>query len=112
MTKYNSKKTTVDGIRFDSKLEAERYCELKLLAKSGEIYGLTLQPTFELIPSFKKGGKTYRRTVYKADFSYFDARTNKQVIEDVKGFKTAVYKIKKHLFEYLFPDLIITEVTK
>lgn len=112
MTKYHSKKVVVDGIRFDSKLEASRYCELKLLAKSGEIYGLTLQPEFELIPTFKKNGKTYRKTVYKSDFSYYDAHTNKQIIEDAKGFKTPVYALKKKLFEYVYQNLEIKEVTK
>ena len=112
MTKYHNRKTTVDGITFDSKAEAERYQELVLLQKSGVISNLKLQPTFELIPTFKKNGKTYRKTVYKADFSYFDNYTELTLVEDVKGVKTPVYKIKKKLFEYLYKDYTILEITK
>lgn len=112
MTKYRNKKVTVDGIVFDSKLEAKRYQELKLLERSGEISDLTLQPEFELIPKFRKNGKTYRKTVYKADFSYFDKRYGKLIVEDTKGFITPVYALKKKLFEYRYKDIEITEVKK
>jgi hypothetical protein len=107
--KYHSKKTIVDGIKFDSKKEATRYQELKLLEKAGKIKELKLQPEYELIPKFKKNNKTYRKTIYKADFSYFDIEANKYIIEDVKGFKTDVYKLKKKLFEYKY-DYEIKEV--
>ena len=56
-SKYKNKKITIDGITFDSQLEANRYCELKLLFKAGEISQLRLQPEFELIPAFRKNGK-------------------------------------------------------
>jgi hypothetical protein len=59
---------------------------------------------------FKKNGKTYRKIVYKADFEYFDIQQGKVIIEDVKGVKTEVYKLKKKLFEYKYPELSITEV--
>lgn len=68
--KYHNKKTVADGIKFDSKLEAERYAQLKILERAGVIRDLELQPEYELIPSFKKDGKTWRKTVYKADFRY------------------------------------------
>ena len=108
--KYHSKKTVIDGINFDSKKEAMRYQELKLLERAGKIRDLKLQPEYELIPKFKKNNKTYRKTIYKADFSYFDIEGNKYIIEDVKGFKTDVYKLKKKLFEYTYTDLEINEV--
>ena len=111
ISKYHSSKTRVDGITFDSKAEATRYCELKIMQKAGYISGLTLQPEFELIPTYKKNGKTVRKTVYKADFRYYDQFTGKTVIEDVKGVKTPVYKLKKKLFEYLFPEYEIKEIT-
>ena len=76
MNKYFNKKTVVDGIQFDSKLEANRYCELKLLEKSGEIKDLKLQPKFLLQESFKKNGKTYRKVEYIADFTYSRCRQN------------------------------------
>ena len=110
--KYKSKKTIVDDIQFDSRLEAKRYTELKLLQKSGKIKELQLQPSFELIPSFKKNGKTFRKSTYKADFQYIDTETGKTIVEDVKGFKTELYKLKKKLFEYKFEHLTIKEIKK
>ena len=55
--KYRSKRTVVDGITFDSKKEANRYCELKLLEKSGEIKNLELQKKYILIPAQRIDGK-------------------------------------------------------
>lgn len=112
MSKYHATKTEVDGITFDSRLEATRYCELKLLFKAGEISQLRLQPEFELIPAFRKNGKSFRKTTYKADFMYLDNRSGKYIVEDTKGFKTEIYKLKRKLFEHQYPDLTITEVTK
>ena len=109
-SKYHSKKVRVDGIEFDSKKEAKRYSELKLLERVGEIKELELQKVFELQPSFKKNGKTYRKTTYKADFYYFNNRTGKYIVEDVKGFKTEVYKLKKKMFEYKYNDLELREL--
>ena len=110
--KYKNKKTTIDGLIFASKLEAKRYTELKLLEKQGIITNLKLQPSYDIIPSFKKNNKTYRKSTYKADFSYYDNETNKEVVEDTKGFKTPVYMLKKKLFEYQYPNLTITEVRR
>lgn len=108
--KYYNKKTEVDGITFDSKLEAQRYRELKVLEKAGYIKDLKLQPKYELQPSYKKNGKTIRKIEYIADFSYFDNELNKLVVEDTKGFKTDVYRLKKKMFEYKYPELTITEI--
>lgn len=112
MSKYHATKTEIDGITFDSRLEANRYCELKLLYQAGEITQLRLQPEFELIPAFRKNGKAYRKTVYRADFMYFDKKTGKYIVEDAKGFKTDVYMLKRKLFEHKFPNLTIKEVTR
>lgn len=108
--KYKAVKTEIDGISFDSKAEADRYIYLKTLEKLGSIKDLQLQPKFILQDSFKKNGKTYRAITYKADFSYFDHKKGHLVIEDVKGQKTEVYKIKKKLFEAKFKNLTIVEV--
>lgn len=110
--KYYNKKTIIDGIVFASKLEAKRYTELKLLEKQGIIKDLELQPAYDLIPSFKKNNKTYRKTQYIADFSYYDVDLDKTIVEDTKGFKTDVYLLKKKLFEYNYPNLTIREVTR
>lgn len=101
--KYKNKKVSIDGIIFDSVKEAKRYNELKLLLRAGKIKSLKLQPSFILQPSFKKNGVTYRAITYKADFSYID-ENGKEVIEDTKGFKTEVFKLKQKLFEYKYPD--------
>lgn len=110
MSKYHSKKAVVDGIEFDSKAEAKRYCELKMLERAGKIKDLSLQHKFELQPSFKKNGKTIRAIVYVADFVYLDLERMRIEVEDVKGFKTKEYLLKKKLFEYKFPTLTITEI--
>lgn len=109
-TKYKNKKITVDGITFDSKKEARRYTELKMLEKGGAIAQLVLQPRFELQESFKKSGKTYRKIEYVADFMYRDNEKGVTVIEDVKGMRTDVYKLKKKLFEYKYSNLTISEL--
>lgn len=110
ISKYKNKKITYDGIQFDSQKERNHYIGLKMLEKAGEIKDLELQKTFMLQPGFKKNGVTYRAITYKADFVYLDLRTNKIVVEDTKGFKTEVYKIKKKLFEYVYPDLELKEI--
>lgn len=109
-SKYKSKKVVIDGITFDSKKEANRYKELKILKSAGVIECLELQKIFELQPSFKKNGKTYRKITYKADFYYFDNEKGKYIVEDVKGFKTEVYKLKKKMFEYIYKDLELKEI--
>ena len=112
--KYHNKKTVLDGIKFDSKLEAERYTQLKMMERAGVIRDLELQPEYELIPSFKKDGKTWRRTVYKADFRYILAEDDSYIIEDVKGSTsviTDVFRLKQKLFEYKYPDYTISIVT-
>lgn len=112
--KYNAKKTTVDGITFDSKREARRYQELRNLEQFGQfndrIYGLELQPEFVLQESFKDNfGKTHRAIKYRADFKY--VQNGHTIIEDVKGVQTAVFKLKAKLFIKKYPGLIL-RVTK
>lgn len=59
--KYNAKKVTVNGIRFDSKKEAARYKELKALEHVGKIDMLELQPRFVLMDGFRYEGKVESR---------------------------------------------------
>lgn len=109
--KYNAKKTVVDGITFDSKKEAVRYKELKALELVGKIDRLELQPRFVLMDGFRYEGKAIRKIEYIADFLYRDLSTYELVVEDVKGVKTDVYKLKKKLFlkhygnEYKFKEV-------
>lgn len=109
--KYHARKTVVDGITFDSRAEATRYTELKLLERAGEITSLVLQPEFELIPGYTKNGKKVRSVKYRADFMYKD-RNGQIVIEDVKGVRTKEFALKKKIFEWKYPDLTITEVKR
>lgn len=106
--KYHSKKIEVDGLTFDSKKEAKRYQELKLLERAGLITNLKLQPRYELQPAFKKNGHSIRKIEYVADFEY--QKNGETIIEDVKGYKTEAYKLKKKLFEYEYPDREIKEI--
>lgn len=106
MSKYGNKKTVVNGITFDSQKEAVRYSELMLLLRAGEIRNLKLQPEFTLKESFKMpDGERSGPTRYRADFSYeklvrVGADTLvKLKIEDVKGYHTKEYEIKKKLME-------------
>lgn len=101
--KYGAKLTVVDGIRFHSKRESERYSELKLLERAKKIEDLIRQPKFPI----EVGGK--KICTYIADFSYWDNDRKCGVIEDVKGAKTALYSIKKKLVEAIYP-VEITEV--
>lgn len=104
--KYHARATEYDGIRFDSKAEANRYKELQLLEKAGEIGYLKVHPTFELQPPFvDRTGKKQRAIIYEADFSYVDGATEQVVIEDIKGVETEAFKLKKKLFLYHHPEL-------
>lgn len=98
--KYRNKKVIIDGIKFDSKKEGDRYKELKQMEAQGIITGLSLQKTYELQPKYKLNDKSVRSITYKADFTY--QRNGETIVEDVKGMKTDVYKIKKKLFEFKY----------
>ena len=95
-SKYHSRKTTVDGIEFDSQKESRRFCELRLLERAGRITDLQRQVKFELIPSQRINGKVVEWPCsYIADFVYME--NGQKVVEDTKGFKTKDYIIKRKL---------------
>ena len=102
--KYRNIKTAVDGITFDSKKEADYYCQLKILKRAGEIKDFGLQQKYELQPSFEKNGTNYRAIAYVADFVITNLDGTTEVI-DTKGVETKDFKIKKKLFEYKYKDL-------
>ena len=113
--KYGNKKIQIDGITFDSRKEAQRYSELKLLQRAGIIVGLDLQKEFELIPAqyetvINKAGKkkkvcVERAVKYKADFAYF--KNGEQIVEDTKGVRTKDYIIKRKLMLWVFGIKIV-----
>ena len=111
-TKYNAHKTEIDGHVFDSKKEANRYLELRLLERANEISDLRLQVKYELIPNqykteerYGKNGKRLKdkqilleqKCCYIADFVYIDNRTGETVVEDCKGMRVEPYQVKKKL---------------
>lgn len=93
MRKYRNVKTEVDGITFDSKAEARRYSELKLLRRADEIRWFSCQPSF-LLP----GGIRYR-----PDFIVYDGETI--WVEDVKGMETQAFKLKRRLWDATYEGL-------
>ena len=96
--KFGNKKVLVDGMIFDSKKEARRYLELKMLQQAGEISGLECQKIFELIPrQTDENGKFLEHPVkYIADFVYTD-KDGRTIVEDTKGYRTPDYIIKRKL---------------
>ncbi len=101
-SKYGNKKVIIDGIKFDSKKEGQRYLALLQLAKDGKISKLTLQPKFVLMAGFRHEGKAVRAINYVSDFQY--VKDGEVIVEDVKGMLTEVYKIKKKLFLSQYAD--------
>ena len=99
--KYHNKKVIIDGIKFDSKKESQYYLKLKMLEKAGKIRDLKLQVPFVLIETFKVDDRTYRKTKYIADFTYYDGK-NKLHVVDVKGFRTKEYELKKKLMAWKY----------
>ena len=112
----NRVKASVDGIEFDSKKEAKRYSQLKLMQELGQIEGLQRQVPFELIPpqydadkvgkrgGVKKGKCLERAVEYIADFTYY--QNGEYIVEDVKGWKAnnpdyRLFVIKRKLMLYV-----------
>lgn len=100
-SKYLNKRKLIDGILFASQKEANRYLQLKEWQDEDIISNLRTQVKFELQPKYRLGLKTVRGIFYICDFCYND-RNGNQVVEDVKGFKTEIYKLKKKMFEYRY----------
>jgi len=88
-----------------------RYSVLKLELKNGDISDLTLQPRFELLSKGTNSkDEKYRKVEYVADFKYKDTFTGKWVVEDVKGMKTDVYKLKIKFFYAQYPHYYFMEI--
>lgn len=119
--KYHNNKIIVGGIKFDSKKEAKRYKELKMLERAGIIQDLQRQVKYVLIPAQyepsseiytkgkekgkpKKGKLIERECAYYADFVYY--RNDEIIVEDVKGYKKGgaynIFSIKRKLMLYVY----------
>jgi hypothetical protein len=108
--KYNAKPVTVGGERFDSQGEYHRHQELKLLQKAGVISNLERQPVYELQPGFKHGRRRYRPIKYVADWRYIE--NGNLIVEDFKGFETAIFKLKRKMLLFNYPGIDEFRVTK
>lgn len=97
-------KRTYEGICFDSEAELKAYRDYFLpLQKQGKIKNITLQPKFILQPKYEKNGKNIRPITYVADFE-IEYSDGSMVIYDLKGMVTVEAKIKRKLFDYVYPD--------
>lgn len=105
--KYHNTITTVDGIKFRSKKESDRYQELILLEKAGEISDLKIQVPYVVADSVSWHGKTIKAIKYYADFEYTDRGI--KVVEDTKGKLIALYVLKKSLFISRYPHIDFRE---
>lgn len=98
--KFNATKKLCDGILFDSTGEARCYQVLKSWESAGAISNLELQPAFVLVP---KSIIQRREVKYIADFRFI--RDGKSVTVDYKGFETRVFKVKRSILMFRYPDL-------
>ena len=107
MNKYNAKRITIDGYKFDSLREGARYEELCLLQRAGVIKDLKVHPKFLLQERFvDNNGKTILPITYYADFQYIEK--GKTIVEDVKGGKatqTRHFNDKAKIFKHNYPTL-------
>lgn len=124
MGKIKHKKTTVDNITFDSKTEANYYEYIRDNKEKLNIKEIELQPQFILqekhlvinnqviVPKDEKElkslqkkhpGCTVQPIKYIADFklTYNDGSID---IIDVKGLKTADFKLKEKMFNFKYPQ--------
>ena len=135
--KFGNKPTIVNGIKFQSRLEAERFQQLRLLEQAGEISGLMLQVEFQILRGWTnpgiiseygmdedgdilyhttetptKAGERIKSRFYVADFVYFDTRTKMWVIEDTKGMETADFRLKWDYMRSQYPQYEFRKVRR
>ncbi|MGY0013243.1 DUF1064 domain-containing protein [Bacillus anthracis] len=103
-SKYNAKKTEIDGIKFASALESKYYLHLKELQAQGVVTRFELRPSFTLLAGFTDNYGVYHYPIkYVADFLVYYAGDKQPVVVDTKGLKTSDFKIKRKLYCSMFP---------
>ena len=114
MNKYQNRKTVVNGIPFPSRLEADRYQQLMLLVKSGEICDLSLQFEFQIFHGCinPETGEKEKSSYYVADFVYLDCREHKWIAEDTKGVETKDFKLKWKMVKQQYPGYTFRKLTR
>ena len=106
--KYHAVPERIDGYYFPSQAEARRYLVLKARFGACEIKSLQVHPRFEIIAAAVIDGKHERAIYYEADFQYRE--DGNIVVEDVKGYRTPVYRIKRRLFLQQYAGVVFREV--
>jgi len=102
-SKYGNKKVICDGIKFDSIGEKNRYLVLKSMEEQNFISELKLQVPFPIIHNGVKICK------YIADFTYIQDNVYK--VEDLKGFETPEFKLKKKMVKAFYDiDILLTRI--
>ena len=111
LSKYNANKTEVDGYVFDSKAESQYYEYLLKLKAKGKIVNFEMQPQYILQPKYTKFGVNIRAITYIADFLIYHLDGSTEVI-DIKGFAVPTATIKKKMFNYTYPNLKLTWLSR
>ena len=106
-SKYHSHKVTVDGIKFDSQLEADYYGRLKLLVKVGALNGFCRQARFVIT----EGVNGNNATEYVCDFVLFYPDGHFRIV-DTKGVETPEFKLKQKCFAEKYPRLSLELIKK
>lgn len=110
-SKYNSKKVECDGILFDSIDEQKYYIVLKQQLSDGLIAKLILQPKYELIPKYIKNDVKVRAMTYSPDFEIWHHDGTIECV-DVKGFSTQQGDIRRKLFDFYYPNIKLTWISR
>jgi len=107
-SKYNAMRTIVGNVMFHSKGEANRWLDLKLMERAGEITDLRRQVPFKLLAWTPNGPEQIG--IYRSDFQYRDMRTNQEVVEDFKGCVTAEFKRTQKIMKANYGiDVLVTK---
>jgi len=97
MNKYRNQKVMLDGELFDSKGEADRWSQLRLLERARVVQSISRQPRFIMSVN---GCEICE---LRADFAYYES--GRQIIEDFKGMMTTEFRLKLKLFKALHPNI-------
>lgn len=102
-SKYRNVITEIDGMRFDSRAEAKRWRDLKMLERGGVIANLERQIPIELVAGTKLHGANRARPAIRivVDFRFYDVELSRVRHQDTKGEETAVSLIKRHIAKVL-----------
>jgi hypothetical protein len=110
--KYGNVRTTIDGVSFASKAEAQAYNVLAALLKSKLIAGFCMQPKFILT----EGNNDLKAITYKADFIIFHNGQIKPAgtydLVDIKGLEHREWKRTYKMFQLKYPDLLLQVIKR